>query len=288
MSKHFLSIAHLGNNHGWRYVVGIFAILIYWLRLAGPMVMGIDAIFNQIFGISNLGFVVASLAAFPPIIGILFLVITKLHKRSFQTLVSCESAFDWRRFFLGFIVWFLQSSIWIGSGIWLNPNSYSFSFYPAQWFLLLPLALILVPIQTTAEELFFRGYLMQGLRLITKHRWVLIIITSIAFAVPHFGNPEMQRGFIWSALVYFIWGVFFAVITFKDNGLELALGCHAANNLFSTLVVNAPDSAIPTTAIWTYWGVVDARADFIYLLIDAAIFYFIFFGGIPRRRHLQR
>lgn len=149
------------------------------------------------------------------------------------------------------------------------------------------IGIVLIIIQTSTEEFFYRGYLMQGLSLLTRHPLLLILLTSILFAVPHFGNPEMQRGFIWTALTYFLWGVFFATITLKDNGLELVLGAHAANNLFSFLVVNTSDAGIPTPAFFTYTGAIDAREGLLGLLIQASLFYAIFFGGVARNPGLK-
>lgn len=286
MKKTFLGAAQLGKNQAWRYLLAILAILAYWFMFAWLIVFSVEAYLVQRLGLSQIGTFIGIMCAFPPVIGILFGVVNKLHHRPFQTLINADASVNLQRLFLGFLVWSLQMAVFIGSDIWLHPQDYSLSFHPGQWFLLLPLATILIPIQTSAEEFLFRGYLMQGLGLLTKHRLVLILLTSLAFALPHFGNPEMQRGLVWGALTYLTWGAFFATITLKDNGLELALGCHAANNLFSALVINTPDSVVPTTAIWTYLGVLDGRAEFISLLIQSAVFYFIFFGGISRHHQL--
>lgn len=110
-----------------------------------------------------------------------------------------------------------------------------------------------------------------------------MLFTSLLFAVLHFGNPEMQRGFVWGALTYFIWGVFLAAITLKDNGLELALAVHAANNLFSFLIMNTQDSVLPTPALLIFGRSIDAKEGLISLLIHAGIFYAVFFGGIARK-----
>ncbi|MEO0455102.1 MAG: type II CAAX endopeptidase family protein [Cyanobacteria bacterium P01_A01_bin.114] len=283
MKKNFLEAVQLGKNDRWRYLLSIVAILYYYLHVAGLIALSLTATLTQVFGQTRLGSFVALMCIFPPVIGILFWAVTKLHNRPFQTLVNADASVNMRRLLWGFAAWLLQLTVIFGADIWLAPQHYSFSFHPAQWFTLLPLAMIFIPMQTSAEELLFRGYLMQGLGLIIKHRLALILTISLVFAVPHFANPEMQRGFTWGALTYLLWGIFFATITLKDNGLELALGCHAANNLFSTLVLNTPDSTIPTTAIWTYIEPIDSRVGFISLLIQTAVFYCLFFGGIPRR-----
>jgi membrane protease YdiL (CAAX protease family) len=161
--------------------------------------------------------------------------------------------------------------------LWLTPDAYEFSLEPLQWLAFLPLALILTPIQTTAEELFFRGYLMQGLGLINRHPLFLIGATSFLFLLPHLGNPELQRGVVWVGLSYWLWGVFFAAITLKDDRLELAMGSHAANNLFAALFINSADSVLPSPAIWTVEPG-EPRVSLIYQFALSALFYYLFFG----------
>jgi len=51
-------------------------------------------------------------------------------------------------------------------------------------------------------------------------------------------------------MVYYIGtGLFLGVITLMDDGLELALGFHAANNLFTALLVTADWTAFQTHSI---------------------------------------
>jgi len=65
----------------------------------------------------------------------------------------------------------------------------------------------------------------------------------------HLSNPEVVKmGNI--VLVYYIGtGLFLGVITLMDEGMELALGFHAANNLVSALLVTSDWSAFQTESI---------------------------------------
>jgi hypothetical protein len=153
---------------------------------------------------------------------------------------------------------------WIAAGWWslivivitildalIHPGSYKLTFEWRAWILFLPAALILTPIQTSGEELLFRGYLLQTLGFLTKKKWILVIISGVIFAVPHFLNPEMKQGFVLLALFYFSFGAILALITLKSNRLEYALGIHAANNLMTVLLANYIDSALPSPSIFT-------------------------------------
>ncbi|MBW4614750.1 MAG: CPBP family intramembrane metalloprotease [Desmonostoc vinosum HA7617-LM4] len=169
----------------------------------------------------------------------------------------------------------------------IEPQYYSWTFNLAQWLPLVPLVLVLTPIQTSAEEFLYRGYLLQGLGLLYRQKTILIIMNSFLFMLPHLGNPEMQRGAIWMALQYFSWGVFLSAIALKDNRIELSLGVHAANNIFAFLLVNTKDSVSPTPAILTINDPGDPRLSLVIFWVMIAIFYYCFFGRHTRRKRLN-
>jgi membrane protease YdiL (CAAX protease family) len=66
----------------------------------------------------------------------------------------------------------------------------------------------------------------------------------------HIANPEVEKmGNI--LLIYYVGtGLFLGVITLMDEGLELALGFHAANNLVGALLVTSDWSAFQTDSIF--------------------------------------
>ena len=108
---------------------------------------------------------------------------------------------------------------------------------------------ILIPLQTSFEEYLFRGQLMQGLGLVTNSRLIPLLVTSILFGLMHMGNPEVGKvGYI--IMVYYIGtGLFLGVLTLMDEGLELALGFHAANNLVGALLLTADWTAFQTHSV---------------------------------------
>ncbi len=57
-------------------------------------------------------------------------------------------------------------------------------------------ALLLIPLQTSAEEFFFRGYLLQGSRRLTKNWLVLSLLNGVLFTLPHLGNVEVEKDFL--------------------------------------------------------------------------------------------
>ena len=206
----------------------------------------------------------------------IFLGVKWLHDRPFRTLISADRSIRWRRLFAGFGVWGLIIVITVVLDYALDSPNYKWVFNPSQWLLLVPFALILTPIQTSVEEFFFRGYLLQGLGLLTRQRFVLILINAVLFMLPHLANPEMQRGPV-LALHYFAFGVFLVLLTLKDDRLELALGVHAANNL-QILFFNTRDSALPAPSIWQIQDTGDPAIGLVFFILQCAVFYSVFFG----------
>jgi len=82
-----------------------------------------------------------------------------------------------------------------------------------------------------------------------KNKWLPLLITSVGFGLMHIANPEVDKlGPI--IMVYYIGtGLFLGILTLMDEGLELALGFHAANNLFTALLVTADWTAFQTDSI---------------------------------------
>ncbi len=82
-----------------------------------------------------------------------------------------------------------------------------------------------------------------------KNKFVPLFITSSIFGLMHIANPEVTKmGYI--VLVYYIGtGFFLGILTLMDEGMELSLGFHAANNLVGALLVTADWSVFQTHSI---------------------------------------
>jgi membrane protease YdiL (CAAX protease family) len=145
------------------------------------------------------------------------------------------------------------------------------------------LALVLTPIQTTAEEVFFRGYLVQGASLISFNFLFLAVASGVLSMVPHLlANPELDAGFLPVALYYFGFGAFLAWVSLRDGTLELAIGAHAANNLYGAIVLTFEGSALNTPSLFYTDRFVPAY-NLIQFVVAAALFYLAVFVLFKRR-----
>ena len=116
---------------------------------------------------------------------------------------------------------------------------------------------------------------MQGLGVLVKNRWFPLIVTSVIFGGLHFFNPEVEKlGNI--IMIYYIGtGFFLGIITLMDEGMELALGFHAGNNLIAALLVTADWTVFKTNSILK--DISDPSAGFD-VLAPVLIVYPIFIG----------
>ncbi len=167
-----------------------------------------------------------------------------------RVLTTSRNKVDWKRIFFSFFLWAAITSIMILVAYYSTPENFIFNFKPEKFFVFLVLAILLIPLQTSFEEYLFRGHLMQGLGLATNSRLIPLLVTSFMFGIMHAANPEVDK-VGWIIMLYYIGtGLFLGIITLMDEGLELALGFHAANNLVSALLVTADWTAFQTHSIF--------------------------------------
>ena len=182
-------------------------------------------------------------------------VMPLLHHRGATTLIRADGRPRWRGVVLGAVVWGSSAAAFETVSFLLYPSSYTWTFDPARFLPLAAVGLLLVPLQSAAEELFFRGYLMQGLGVGLGRGWAAVVASSLLFASVHLGNPELARFGRAFLVCYAGIGAVLGVIALLDDGLELAIGAHAANNLWGALVVSFPGSVLDTPALLRMEGV---------------------------------
>jgi membrane protease YdiL (CAAX protease family) len=219
---------------------------------------------------------VATMLSFFPFIVITLLAVRYIHARPLRTLVTAKSHIRWERIVAAAGAWMVIAALLSVVEALLYPGRYVLTFQPITLFVFAIFALILVPIQTSAEELFFRGYLLQWMGLRLKNKWFLSLLNGVLFFLPHAANPEMATSSVLIGLGYFAMGFFMTLITLEDNGMELALGMHAGNNLFSALFANYTISALPSPALFTV-QILDPIYSLVSLVVGMIVFYIIFF-----------
>ena len=178
------------------------------------------------------------------------LMVRFLHARPVLSLITITDKVDWRRLAFGAGSWFCLAGL---AGIvgWIAfPQSYKFVPPGAEFLSYLPVVLLFTPLQCLAEELFFRGYLLQALGKWVRNIWFASALNGFIFMLPHLFNPEVSYGVLPMAICYFGIGFILALVTLRTNGLEVAIGVHVANNLFDALILNDVRSVLTTKSIF--------------------------------------
>jgi membrane protease YdiL (CAAX protease family) len=242
----------------------------------------------------------------------LYLGVTAIHKKKFINIINAFDRVRWSRVFWAFGFWMFLTLVIEAVLYLMNPAAYEFHFSGSSFFVTLLIALFVLPIQTSWEEIFVRGYLLQGFSLTRvgdkeiywsvpfiligvataymmnisegfmaglfsfftylcaivlvvfvirffgsrfnwfSQRWFLVLLTSLIFGSLHGMNPEIaEYGFGAMMFYYITVGAFLAICTLMDDGLELALGIHAATNIYGAVLMTYEGSAIQTSAMFS-------------------------------------
>lgn len=286
----FLDNASEGKNNVWRYILTIILtwgapIVIEIIILVFIMIYfvsrGID-IGHYLEAILNNPMLTLTLVGVTAVVSFLFLFIgvRYIHQRKFISLINTDSRFSWSRLLKGGGIWFGILTLGTVLALIFDPSGLQITFNPNTFVLLIILSLLVFPIQASFEELFFRGYLMQGLGLLSKRPVVPLIITTVIFAFGHVlngGNTIMSVDIVLQAVIM---GLLLGIIVLGENRLETAMGVHIANNMFVCLIVNNPDSITQNLpSLFTNTAQPDPLIDTLGIGVYALVLLVIIFWG---------
>ena len=258
----YISQAFKSLHEWWRYLVGLIIIVIAVIigQIPFTAAVMIKAFKNgdNIFQLDeqnmmsllepNLNLFLMLLSFAIGLVG-LFMVAKYLHQQSLIQLTTSRTKIDWKRFWFIFILWGIISSSFVLIDYFTSPEDYVINFQLVPFIILCVIAILFVPLQTSFEEFLFRGYLMQGIGVILKNKWAPLLLTSFTFGMLHIANPEVDKLGNMIMVYYIGTGLFLGIMTLMDEGMELALGFHAANNLFTALLVTADWTAFQTHSV---------------------------------------
>ena len=179
-----------------------------------------------------------------------FYVVRHFHNQSVLSVTTSRRTVDIKRIMFSFLLWAGFSIVSFLFIYFKSPEQFILNFKPIPFLILVTVGTILIPIQTSTEEYVFRGYLMQGFANLAKNRWFPLLMTSLIFGSMHWFNPEVTKMGTIIMIYYIGTGLFLGIITLMDEGMELALGFHAANNLIGALLVTSDWTVFQTHSIF--------------------------------------
>jgi membrane protease YdiL (CAAX protease family) len=281
-----------GKNSIWRYVVMFAAVL-----LASNTIGAIPLFIAYAVKTASNPEIVSKIAANPSDIGVLgldrnvglilmlvpfiagiitfILLVKPLHGRTITQTINGTSSIRWKRFFISALVWTILSGLYLVVYIKIDPSNFTLNNKTITLIYLTIISFLLIPFQAAFEEVLFRGYLMQGFTVIVRNRLFPLIMSSLLFALMHALNPEVKDfGFITMMPQYLLFGLVFGISTVMDDGIEVAMGAHTANNIFLCIFVTNSSSALQTSALYVQNNIYP-WTEFSGLLIASVIFIIV-------------
>ena len=203
----------------------------------------------------------------------IWLTVTKLHDLPFISVITGRKKIDFERILYSFMIFGTAISSLVFLDYSLNPDDYQVNFKIKEFIILFIIAISLIPIQISVEEIVFRGYLMQGFGNWFNSRFMALFLSSTVFGLLHFSNPEIDALGNKFIVQYITAGFILGIIALMDDGLELSLGLHAAQNLIGVLILTADWTVLQTESILKYTADPEIRT--VDLLISLSIYLII-------------
>lgn len=292
MEREFDQLARRGENQPWRWLLSGGILLVCWwvcLYLFGAFVINVPAMLgaggqDQSPLLANLLDYAVTLASFAVVLLGLMVAARFVHRRPLLSFVTPGSRFRWNRLATGFVVWTALSLVLTFVNLLQEPERYEVLFEPVGFVALVVLALLLVPVKVAAQSLFFGGYLLQGMGLVTRSTLLVLAFVGLAFAATQLSGLVFEGfgSFLGIFVYWFFFGAFLAFLALRDNGLELVLGLYLSQSLFTSLLFDYEYSVVPQPAVFVIAGPGMSEANFVLLVFALVLFYLTVFRVLPR------
>lgn len=258
----------------WRYGLVVFSVIGVMIFLQAILI-GLAYLIEgnlDVFSYTPINLLWVSMLPFAGALVVLLLGIRFIHRIPIHRFFSGSIKFRWNLFTLSAVIWFLLGAV---SDVILSvfqKGNYQWTFNASTFFPYMILAILLIAIQITAEEAFFRGYLQRGFSILFKNIWIAITAQAVLFGLLHGANTEVTTYGLLTTMPFYIGiGLLLGVITYKLNGLEASMGLHFANNIYATAFVTFSGSSITSPALFTIKNYHPIISLIVFLL--SAVFY---------------
>jgi uncharacterized protein len=239
----------------WRSVVGVVfglslfvlvtmvvsraLVMLFWATTSGDQLIG--DYFARAFAFEQpLGMLAVNLGL-ATLIPISWALMALIHQMRPRWLSSVQPRIRWRYLFACLAIaaivlnGVMLLSTTVGKDLSLQPQQGLLGF--------LVVILLTSPIQAAAEEIFFRGYLLQALGSLVAQPWFGVIVSSLVFALLH-GTQNLP---LFADRLAF--GLLAALLVWRTGGLEAAIAAHVINNVFAYLVAGLTTSVATLKAL---------------------------------------
>ncbi|MFA6966766.1 lysostaphin resistance A-like protein [Bosea sp. (in: a-proteobacteria)] len=253
----YVGLARGGRNGVWRVLAGFLAVAIIWIALgiaivaagvalfvarSGGRTDSIDAVFAtldyQALAADPL-FSGTVLLSFAGIWAGVWLVMPILHRRSVRDLFGVERRVLWSDFLRASLVTFIVGLIAIPFFLLVDPTVQRGHISLSGWLIAAVPLMVCCFVQTSAEEILFRGYLHQTLAARYATPVVWLGVPTILFTVLHW-ESEASSAINLSVLATIgVFALSMSYLLIKTGNLAAAMGAHFGNNVGAFLLFSS-------------------------------------------------
>lgn len=278
-------------DEAWRTIVGIILIFALWaaqiaLVLVGaaffwPEILELPAADGSASRFGSLG----TLAIFVLVYPALWLVLRLLHRRKVTSLLGASGRVDWRAFAKALAIIAALAGLQVGLTLYMGEAVAGVNLHA--WLAFAPIVVVLVFFQTAAEELIFRGYLLQQLGSRFSSSLIWLYAPILIFAAMHWDHNTFGTNAPLVVGATFLMGLIFTDLAVRSGNLGASMGLHFGNNLIAILILSAPG---PLSGLALYRSDVDLsdvaaiRSSLIVQIVLMLVLYAIYLFVATRRR----
>ena len=179
-----------------------------------------------------------------------FILISKILGRKVLTFITINSKLSIRKFFIGAGTWAILLFVGTLISFLVDKQSIEYVFNWQGFLAALLVIVVLLPVQVLSEELVFRGFIPQAISFFKIPKNLVVLLSSLAFAVPHLMNPEAKDDPLWSLLAYGALGFAWLTAAKWFGGIEVTFGAHLVNNFYGLALVGYQNSVLNSSPIF--------------------------------------
>ena len=235
-----------------------------------------------ILGMPRMVIFVAMMAQFVIGLGGLAFGVVYMQRMRIKQILTASAQVRWKRLLGALLLWMLLLGLYSAVQDLIAPGTIVLSDDIGELPMWILPALVLVPLQCAFEELAVRGQLMQwAARGNQQHPWRAWVLTSVLFALLHGFNAEVGAyGFAAMMAQYLLFGLFLGAFAIMDEGLEIPIGLHIGNNLFSLFCVSYTGASLDAPSILVQPHTSPTN-DLLGSLLLFVIVFIVYFGKRP-------
>jgi membrane protease YdiL (CAAX protease family) len=249
-----------GRQGRWRWPWALLSTLLAVLGIGilQACVMGIGWAFrvesapDKVLDPQQLSSFVMVLLAFLPLIIVPCLLTRYLHKVSWRQLLASSGRFDWRLYRRAAGAFFVVGAALAAFDYSIDPKAYQLVHRGIDYLPWLGLGLAVIFVQTLAEEILFRGYLLRMWGAVVPYAWLTASVIIAVFISLHVNNPDFKLDVWFNLIAFALAQLVWSYLWLRTGSVAATAGLHWANNVTSFFFLAAVPGWSPSMAVAIY------------------------------------